>query len=338
MIAADLDQSRYAVNSYPPLAAYILRVPFSSGIDPRDWGLSADRHTDAVAWAKAINSVTPDLGVAIAESDLVQQMNKRATTCKNYHYVISFPAGEAPSREVLENIEDVLSASIGYREHQRIIAVHTDTAHLHMHVAINRVHPHLFHCTRAAFDHLALQRTTAQLEQAYQLVTENHEPFSSVREHPRYEPPWMTPPDQTRDPAADLLREAFAAHKHTLSQARRQAYASLRVEQQAYTQKLTAWHQQRRLNAAAASLNLGDRIATGNYLRDAAIADHRKRRVNQKQARDAIKQRFPAPTFEEFKLTRATTASRTRDAGHSRLEHETAGLERFADVPDFDPG
>jgi hypothetical protein len=77
---------------------------------------------------------------AIAEIQAVQAMNSRAKGDKTYHLVVSFPPGEKPSETQLRDIEDELCAAIGLADHQRISAVHTDSDHLHIHVAINKVH------------------------------------------------------------------------------------------------------------------------------------------------------------------------------------------------------
>lgn len=78
---------------------------------------------------------------AVAEALAVQQCNQRAEGDKTYHLLISFAPGEQPSAEVLRDIEDRMCAAIGFGEHQRISAVHHDTDNLHIHVAINKIHP-----------------------------------------------------------------------------------------------------------------------------------------------------------------------------------------------------
>lgn len=336
MIAESLDQSNYGINNYRPLAAYILRVAYDGRRDPLDWGLTSNRQIDGVAWAKAVNSTSQNLGWAIKEADLVQQMNKRAVTCKSYHYVVSFPEGEQPSRAVLENIESVLSGAIGYGEHQRIMAVHTNTDHLHMHVAVNRVHPETFRCIGSFHDHFTLQRETAKLEVKHDLVRDNHEPFTRTGPEIPFVPSWL---DEAPPPALDP--DLAAAFKHAKDQAwqlRKTAWDELRTRHLQETARLVAWYKERRVNARAANLNLGDRISTDAYLRDHANVDHAERKLRQKQEREALKQRFPLPSLADFKLTHAAATPTDRDAGHAHdRDYESAGPERFANVPDYDP-
>ena len=316
MIAEDVTREFRGLASYKPLAAYVLRMPASTLVrgDPLDWGLDRDRHTDAVDWAKAVNSVDDHLGWAIKETDLVQQLNKRAFTNKSYHYVVSFPEGERPPRDVLEHIESVLTEAIGYGEHQRIMAVHQDTPHLHMHVAISRIHPRTFKSIGSHLDHLMLQRTTAQLESLHGLTKANHTPFSrsAPRSHEPFVPSWQIDPPTKLDPALKAARALALAE-------RSQALASLKEKHARYFKELTAWHKQRRTNAFNQKLGRADRVSTTAYLREVADRDHEERKAREKQERDALKAAHPLPTLEEF------TARQQREkeaAAHARMRDE----------------
>lgn len=85
------------------------------------------------------NSVDPSW--AIQEVLATQAKNQRAKGDKTYHMVISFAPGENPSSDALWEIEERVVSSIGLKEHQRISIVHHDTDNLHIHVAINKIHP-----------------------------------------------------------------------------------------------------------------------------------------------------------------------------------------------------
>ena len=78
---------------------------------------------------------------AITEILATQQINTRAKGDKTYHLIVSFRAGEQPSDAILKAVEERISAGLGYGEHQRITAVHNDTDNLHLHIAINKIHP-----------------------------------------------------------------------------------------------------------------------------------------------------------------------------------------------------
>ena len=111
------------------------------------WQRTADYIVDAVgggmraAAVRITNCNATDIEMAIYEIIATQKLNKRARGDRTYHLVVSFPPGETPTPEQLAYIEDELCKAICLGEHQRISAVHTDTEHLHMHVANNQIHP-----------------------------------------------------------------------------------------------------------------------------------------------------------------------------------------------------
>lgn len=111
---------------------------------------------------------------AVAEILHLQNLNTRAKGDKTYHLVISFPPGERPALEQLQAIEADLVVSIGLAEHQRMSAVHTDTEHLHVHVAINKIHPESLRYVEPYFDKLRLMEACARLEIQYGLERTPH--------------------------------------------------------------------------------------------------------------------------------------------------------------------
>lgn len=112
---------------------------------------------------------------AAKEITAVQQQNRRAESDKTYHLMISFPAGENPTIETLGKIESKVCESLGFGEHQRISAVHTDTDHLHMHIAINKIHPHRLTIHNPYCDHKALGTICEKLELEFGLIHDNHQ-------------------------------------------------------------------------------------------------------------------------------------------------------------------
>ncbi|MGJ0637223.1 TraI/MobA(P) family conjugative relaxase [Xenorhabdus bovienii] len=120
------------------------------------------------------NCNSHDVDWAINEILATQKLNTRATGDKTYHLLISFPVGETPSTEILHDIENRVCASIGYGEHQRISAVHHDTDNLHIHIAINKIHPsrHTLHEPYRAYS--TFGDMAKKLEQEYGLEQTNH--------------------------------------------------------------------------------------------------------------------------------------------------------------------
>ncbi|SEO25623.1 Relaxase/Mobilisation nuclease domain-containing protein [Nitrosospira multiformis] len=112
---------------------------------------------------------------AVLEVLATQLQNQRACSDKTYHLLISFPAGESPSTEALRDIEDEVCNALGFREHQRVSAVHTDTDNLHIHVAINKIHPKTLTIHNPYCDYKALGTVCERLERVHGLIHTNHE-------------------------------------------------------------------------------------------------------------------------------------------------------------------
>lgn len=113
--------------------------------------------------------------LAAQEIESVQKLNARSKADKTYHLLLSFRAGEEPTPETLRKIEKEISAALGYAEHQRIAVVHNDTDNLHMHIAINKVHPDKLTVHQPRRDFKILADTCAHLEKKYFLTVDNHE-------------------------------------------------------------------------------------------------------------------------------------------------------------------
>ena len=149
-------------------------------MDPASWTrlnayiLDSDHAGEKVAWARVTNCQADDPGWAVKEILATQAHNSRSRSDKSYHLVVSFPEGEKPSREQMEDIEDRLCAAIGFEAHQRVSAVHQNTDNWHLHVAINKVHPTTFRNVTPVRDHYRLQEACAELEIRHGLTREPH--------------------------------------------------------------------------------------------------------------------------------------------------------------------
>ena len=113
---------------------------------------------------------------AITEVLATQHTNTRAKGDKTYHLIVSFRAGEQPSADTLRAIEERICAGLGYGEHQRVSAVHNDTDNLHIHIAINKIHPTRNTMHEPYYSHRALAELCTALERDYGLERDNHEP------------------------------------------------------------------------------------------------------------------------------------------------------------------
>lgn len=120
------------------------------------------------------NCLQDDALDAALEVQATQALNTRAESDKTYHLIISFREGENPAPEVLEAIEARVCAALGYTDHQRVSAVHHDTDNLHIHVAINKIHP-TRHTIHTPFnDYKTLGEICEKLEREYGLEADNH--------------------------------------------------------------------------------------------------------------------------------------------------------------------
>jgi hypothetical protein len=141
--------------------------------------------TSRVGAVRITNCNASEIGDAITEIAATQAMNTTARGSRTYHLVISFPPDESPTSEQLHDIEDELVKAIGFNQHQRISAVHTDTAHLHIHVAINQVHPETLTVLEPWKDRWRLMRTCERLEIKHGLTRTFHGKVKEKNEEER---------------------------------------------------------------------------------------------------------------------------------------------------------
>lgn len=82
------------------------------------------------------------------------------------HYLLSWREGEQPTNEQAEHAVGILLEELGLEEHQAVYALHRDTDNIHVHVAVNRVHPDTQKVVRPNnnFDIEAVHRAVARVE------------------------------------------------------------------------------------------------------------------------------------------------------------------------------
>ncbi|HAU0287696.1 TPA: relaxase/mobilization nuclease domain-containing protein [Legionella pneumophila] len=119
------------------------------------------------------NSVDPTW--AVQEILATQARNQRAKGDKTYHLLISIAPGENPPEEVLNIIEDRVISSVGFKDHQRISVIHHDTDNLHIHVAINKIHPKTFNMIEPYRAYRTFAEVASTLEIEFGLEITNHQ-------------------------------------------------------------------------------------------------------------------------------------------------------------------
>lgn len=127
------------------------------------------------------NSTTP--ADAADEVRLTQQANTRSKVDKTYHLIVSFREGEEPTADVLRTVEDRFCKALGFAEHQRVSAAHYDTDNVHLHIAINTVHPtrHTVHTPFNAY--WTMGQLCGRLEAELGLAADNHESVKLTAEN-----------------------------------------------------------------------------------------------------------------------------------------------------------
>ena len=128
------------------------------------------------------NCIGDTIDDVITEVLAVQQLNTRATSDKTYHLLVSFRPGENPDAAVLKTIEEKICSELGYDEHQRVSVVHHDTDNIHLHIAINKIHPKKLTMREPFNAYRTFAKLSKTLEKEYGLDPDNHISQKSVSE------------------------------------------------------------------------------------------------------------------------------------------------------------
>lgn len=157
--------------------------------------LDREGEGEKVASHRITNCISDEPGWAVEECLALAAANTRSKKDKSYHLVVSFPPGQRPTDEQMEDIERTLVDAIGLGEHKRISAVHQNKKHWHMHIAIVTVHPVSHRNVTPFYDHYKLQEACIELEIKHYLTRTAHQ----------------MSPDHARDKAAEM--EAHSGRK-----------------------------------------------------------------------------------------------------------------------------
>lgn len=161
MIAKHIPMSAAGRSSFARLARYLTDA---QGKEVR---------TGAV---RITNCVSDSAEAAALEVLNTQAMNTRSTADKTYHLIISFRRDEHPDAATLAAIEDRLCDGLGFTGHQRVSVVHEDTDNLHLHVAINKIHPTRYTIHEPYRAYRTLAKLCDKLEDEFCLQKDNHTP------------------------------------------------------------------------------------------------------------------------------------------------------------------
>ncbi|MGQ0555568.1 MAG: TraI/MobA(P) family conjugative relaxase [Nitrospiraceae bacterium] len=104
-----------------------------------------------------------------------QSLNTRAKSDKTYHLIMSFRPGEFPSAQTLRAIEARVCHRLGFGEHQRVSVLHHDTNNVHLHLAINKIHPTRYTLHEPYNAYRAFGELCDSLEEAFHLKRDQHQ-------------------------------------------------------------------------------------------------------------------------------------------------------------------
>jgi hypothetical protein len=176
MISKRIDRKK-KTSSFERLGKYVLEAKTQDAAilwtPTAEYVVDLNGEGEKVLWSRLTNCDASIPVLAIAEIEATQAQNTRSQADKTYHMVISFPEGEHPSRGQLEDIEDEMCKALGFEEHQRISAVHKDTDNIHLHVAINKIHPKTHNLLEPYRDYYIRDKQCRVLEKKHGLEVDN---------------------------------------------------------------------------------------------------------------------------------------------------------------------
>ena len=160
MIAKRAHRRKDSKSSFSTLIEYITRD-----------GKAAQK--DGIEYSRITHCGFETIDEAILEIEATQARNTRSKIDKTYHLIVSFKEDEVVGKEKLFDIEDEICQAIGLGDHQRISTAHQDTDNLHIHIAINKIHPTSHLAIEPYYDYMKLDEACAALEFKHELQTDN---------------------------------------------------------------------------------------------------------------------------------------------------------------------
>jgi Relaxase/Mobilisation nuclease domain len=115
------------------------------------------------------------------------------------HWMVSWKQDEKPSREQVEQAISILMSELELKDHQVIYAVHQDTNNIHVHLAVNRVHPDTLKVIKSGggFDIDIAKRAIAKIEDLQGWQREEHGRYQVIEGQTKR---IQYPPKPTKDP------------------------------------------------------------------------------------------------------------------------------------------
>jgi hypothetical protein len=134
-----------------------------------------DNAAEKCLYAGARGFLSSDYHSQRAEMLALSQEAVRSRDTIN-HYVMSWQEGEQPNGRQVEEAVDIFLHELGLDAHQAMYGLHVDTANVHLHIAVNRVHPVTLKVVKPnrGFDIEAAHRAVARIEDRQGWRREDH--------------------------------------------------------------------------------------------------------------------------------------------------------------------
>jgi len=179
---------------------------------------SAATHPKVPAWVELRNLVDQDPEAAHLEMSATAAQNPRVRE-PVFHLVLSPAPEDRLGPEDWLAVADRILGDLGLEEHQALLALHVDTGLPHLHLAINRVHPHSLTAWDRWRSKTRVEAVLRQIEQEWSLRVVPGRLAGQERlgaEHPL--PPPLSPGEQAllhhqaSEPQVLRWRRALAPH------------------------------------------------------------------------------------------------------------------------------
>jgi hypothetical protein len=174
MISKKID-TKVENDNYHRLAEYVRDAKTSDYGHVSEYIKDKGNDGEKVLFAWHQGCLAENYDLAIKEVQATQKLNWRSQKEKTYHLLISFrPEDEDKLNEnTFREIEEAFAEAMGFSGHQRHCGVHKNTAHIHMHIAYNMIHPNTFTRREPYRDYWIRDSLCRVLEQKYNLTPDN---------------------------------------------------------------------------------------------------------------------------------------------------------------------
>lgn len=138
-------------NDFAALSTYLLHGKAGETASPErvSWVAARNLSTDEPMLAAKIMAATAKLSARVEKPV--------------YHASIAWHPDEQPTPEEMRAVAEGTLELMGFAEHQALVMAHGDTAHPHVHLMVNRVHPGTGKAWRTSHDYLRLDRAMKKL-------------------------------------------------------------------------------------------------------------------------------------------------------------------------------